>query len=71
MIGGLNLFTFEGCIKHKTSIGENVVLESMCLLYAARIRLVGLAHLRIANIVMRGICRTIRVLGPEIRRRRM
>jgi len=53
------LFTLEEYIKHKTSIGENVALGSMCPLYAACIRLVGLAHLRIANIVIRAISRTI------------
>ena len=71
MTGGLNLFTFEECIEHKTSLGKHVAWESMYLLYAARIRLSGFAHLRIGDIVIRAICRTIRVLGPEIRRRRM
>ena len=71
MTGGLNLFTLEERIEHKTSIGKHVAWESVRLLYSARIGLGGRAQLRIANIVIRAICGTIRVLCPEKRRRRV
>ena len=71
MTKALNLFTLEESIKDEASIREHVEWQRVRLLHAARIRLVGLSHLRIANIVIRTICRTIRVFRPDIRRRRM
>jgi hypothetical protein len=48
----LNLFTLEEGIKHKASIGKHVPWERAHLLYAARIRLVSLSHIRIGKVVM-------------------
>jgi len=47
----LNLFTLEEGIKHKASVGEHVLWESVLLLHAARIRMVGFAHVWIGDIV--------------------
>jgi hypothetical protein len=49
---GLNLFTLEEGIKHKASIGKHVLRERAHLLYAARIRLVSLAHIGVGKIVV-------------------
>jgi hypothetical protein len=65
-----NLFTLEKCIEDEASIGEHVEWQRVRLLYTARIRLIGLAHLRTADIVIRAIWCAIRVFGPEVRRRR-
>jgi hypothetical protein len=67
----LNLFTLEECIEDKTGIGEHVVGESVLLLYAARIRLVSLAHLRIADVVIGAIWLAVGIFISEVRRRGM
>ena len=66
-----NLFTLEKCVEDEASIREHVEWQMVRLLYTARIRLVGLAHVRTADIVIRAIWCAIRVFGPEVRRRRV
>ena len=71
MYGVVNLFTLEEGIEHKAGVGEHVVWESVLLLHAARIRLLGLAHGRIAYVVIRAIWHAVGIFGSKVRRGRM
>jgi len=64
-----NLFTPEEGIKDKASIREHIPWDRVGLLHATGIRLVSFAHLGIADIVIRAVWPTVRVFGPEVRRR--
>jgi hypothetical protein len=68
---GPNLFTLEEGIEDKTGIRKHVAREGMYLLHTACIRPVGLAHARVADIVIRTIGPAVRVRRPNIRRGRV
>ena len=67
----LDLLTLEEGIKDKAGIGKQVIWERMLLLYAARIRLVSLAHSRIADIIIGAIWRAVGIFVSKERRRGM
>jgi hypothetical protein len=66
-----DLLALEKGVEYETSVGESVDRERMRLLYTASIGHTSLAHLWVANVVIRSISPTILVIGANVCGRRV
>jgi hypothetical protein len=67
----VDLLALEKGVENETSVGKPVDRERMRLLYTASIGHTSLAHVWVANVVIRPISPTILVFGADVRGRRV
>jgi hypothetical protein len=67
----VDLLALEKGVENETSVGKPVDRERMRLLYTASIGHTSLAHVWVANVVIRPISPTISVFGADVRGRRV